>query len=279
MIRIGYHVSITQGIDLAFDRAKELGCTSMQVFLSNPRGWAVRKLTDEEIMRFREKHKRFDITPVFAHMTYLPNIASPNKFAYRKSIAALEFSLQRCELLGIKYLVTHLGSHLGKGKKVGFSNAVEAISRAWDASKGVMLLLENEAGQRNSIGSKIEDVAELFSRIRDEVDGVRVGLCLDTCHLFEAGYDIREESVIDGVFDKLKPADVHVIHLNDARYELGRALDRHANIGEGFICKKGFETFLNHNAVRGKPMIMETPDRGPRSDRQQIALVKSLIKG
>lgn len=278
MLRIGYHVSISGSMDLAFDRAAMIGCTAMQVFLSNPRGWGAKQLPAEEIAEFRAKGRNFGADQVFAHMAYLPNIASPNEFAYKKSTVALESSLRRCDLLGIRYLVTHLGSHLGEGKEVGISRAVEAIGQMEGIAKGVTLLLENEAGQRNSIGSTIEDLAELRSRIRDRTRGIDTGFCMDTCHLFEAGYDVGSRKVLSEVFDVIDMKDVRVIHLNDARYPLGRALDRHENIGRGYIGRSGFETFLNYPGIADKPMIMETPSRSLREDRQQIRLVEGLVR-
>ena len=278
MLRIGYHVSIAGRVDLAFDRAREIGCTAMQVFLSNPRGWGAKELATEEIDAFRSKSRDFGISPVLAHMTYLPNIASPNGFAYKKSLEALDFTLGRCRELGIKHLVTHLGSHLGKGNEVGFSRIVSAFSATSGAAKGVSILMENEAGQRNSVGSRLKDLSEIHGRVRDEVPDLDVGFCIDTCHLFEAGYDIRKAEVVGEVFDALGRANIRAIHLNDARYELGRGLDRHENIGEGHIGTAGFRAFLNYSGVKGLPMIMETPRRSPSRDIQQIRLVKRLIK-
>jgi deoxyribonuclease-4 len=278
MLRIGYHVSITGSMDLAFDRAKEIGCTAMQIFLSNPRGWSIKELGEEEIKSFREKGRSFGIAPVFAHMTYLPNIASPNPPAYAKSVDALKSALQRCGILDVRHLVMHLGSDLGRGKEAGFDRAVAAIKKVESYAKGTTLLLENEAGQRNSIGSKLDDLVELKKRISKQVGGVDVGFCLDTCHAFEAGYDIGKKEVASEIFDALGKENVHLIHLNDARYELGRGVDRHENIGFGFIGKEGFRVFLKHKAVIGKPLIMETPMRSFGTDREQIELVKSLIR-
>jgi deoxyribonuclease-4 len=278
MLRIGYHVSITGSMNLAFDRAREIGCTSMQIFLSNPRGWDVKELGEDEIRSFREKGRSFGISPVFAHMTYLPNIASPNQPAYTKSVNALKSALQRCSILDIRHLVMHLGSDLGRGKEAGFDRAVLAIKKIEGYAKRTALLLENEAGQRNSIGSKLDDLVELKKRISRQVSGVDLGFCLDTCHAFEAGYDISKKEVVSEIFDALGKENVRVIHLNDARYELGRGVDRHENIGFGFIGKEGFRTFLNHKAVIGKPLIMETPMRSFGTDREEIDLVKSLIK-
>ena len=278
MTDIGYHVSISGSIGLAFGRAAMIGCTAMQIFLGNPRGWGAKELTEKEIKDFRAKGRKFGASKVFAHMAYLPNIASPNELAYGKSVEALDFSLRRCNALGIRYLVTHLGSHLGQGKELGFRRAAEAIGRMEGVSGGVTLLLENEAGQRNSIGSRVEDLAELKARIRDRAPGVRLGFCMDTCHLFEAGYDIGSKEVLSEIFEVINSGDVRVIHLNDARYPLGRALDRHENIGLGCIGEAGFRTFLNYPVVAGKPLIMETPSRSLLEDRRQIRLVEGLIR-
>jgi deoxyribonuclease-4 len=278
MLRIGYHVSISGRIDLAFDRAREIGCAAMQVFLSNPRGWGIKILTNDEIAAFRSKSISFGVSAVLAHMTYLPNLASPNEFAYKKSLEALDFALDRCRTLGIRHLVTHLGSHLGKGREAGFARIISALRSSAGGAKGVSILLENEAGQRNSIGSHIEDLSELRARIVDEAPELDVGFCIDTCHLFEAGYDVRRNDVIGGVFDALGRRNIKAIHLNDARYDLGRGLDRHENIGEGYIGRKGFAEFLSFEFVRKLPIIMETPVRGPEIDRQQMALVERLAR-
>lgn len=276
MLRIGYHVSIQGGLDLAFDRAREIGCTAMQIFLSNPRGWSVKELGDDEIDAFRSKMKSFGIGPVFAHMPYLPNIASPNGFAYRKSVEALDSALKRCGVLGLRHLVIHLGSDLGKGKEVGFERAIGAVRKVKGSIGDVTLLLEDEAGQRNSIGSRLEDLVNLRARMEVEA-GIKVGFCLDTCHVFEAGYDIRKREVVSEIFGALGKENVQVIHLNDARFELGRGVDRHENIGMGFIGKEGFAALLSHKAARGKPLIMETPMRSDRTDRKEIELVRSLV--
>jgi deoxyribonuclease-4 len=209
-------------------------------------------------------------------MPYLPNIASPNDLVHGKSVDALGATLRRCRALGIRHLVTHLGSDLGKGKEVGFARAVKAVGGVRGRVGDVAILLENEAGQRNSIGSKLEDLVVLRDRMAKEA-GVGVGFCLDTCHVFEAGYDIRKKEVVSEIFDSLGSDNIKVIHLNDAKFELGRGLDRHENIGMGFIGKDGLRTFLNHKEVRGKPLIMETPMMEPGTGFDEMALVKSMI--
>ncbi len=276
MLRIGYHVSISGGLDQAFGRAREIGCTAMQIFLSNPRGWDLKELGKEEKESFISKINGPEISPVVVHMPYLPNIASPNDAVYGKSVDALDAALRRCGTLGIRHLVTHLGSDLGKGKEAGLARAVKAVAKVKESVGEVALLLENEAGQRNSIGSRLDDLVVLREMMDKE--GVGVGFCLDTCHVFEAGYDIRNTEAISEIFDTLGKENIRVIHLNDAKFDRGKGLDRHENIGRGFIGKEGIGTFLNHKAVRGKPLIMETPMMVPGNEFDEMALVKSLIK-
>jgi len=271
VLRIGYHVSISESIDLAFDRAKEAGCTAMQIFPSNPRGWEVKKLSDEEVANFRKKSKSFGIEPVFVHMPYLPNLASPDKLKYEKSIEALNDAAERCRLLGIKHIITHLGSHMGSGKSAGIERVAHAINSVKDAAD-VIVLMENEAGQKNSVGSELEDLAELYDRI-----DVKTGFCFDTCHAFAAGYDIAKISVLDQIASVLGLEKVVAIHMNDAKYELNSHLDRHENIGFGKIGIRGFGSFFKYRSISHKPVILETPRDGKISARAELGVAKEII--
>jgi deoxyribonuclease-4 len=273
MLRLGYHVSIANGISLAFDRAKQEGCTAMQIFLTNPRGWRISYIPEEEIAAFVEKSKSFDIKPVVAHMPYLPNLASPNKSTFSKSIDSLKANIYICNKLGIKYLVAHLGSHLGEGKEKGMKNLAEAISSVEDLLGNTMILLENEAGQRNSIGSSMEDLSE----IRRLVASKNVAFCLDTCHLFAAGYDLGNRKVLERIDREIGFKNVYLFHLNDAKYELGSCLDRHENIGLGCIGTKGFSEFFAYKGINSKPFIMETPEAG--SGVEEIKIATALASG
>ncbi len=266
MLRIGYHVSVAKSIDLAFDRAKEMGCTAMQLFVSNPRGWEVKGIPEQDAVAFVSKYRESDIDPVVAHMPYLPNLASAAELTYGKSMDSLRRTAESCSELGIKYLVTHLGSHLGKGREIGVKNVAEAINQA-GLSK-VKLLLENTAGHSNAIGSRLDELAEIY----DKTSGT-VGFCLDTCHLYAAGYDVAKGEVIDEIDEGIGFKNVHLFHLNDSKFGLGSHKDRHENIGKGFIGEDGFRKFLNFGKVRGKPLIMETPDPDPIAE---IALVRRL---
>ncbi len=274
MLRIGYHVSISGTIDQAFDRAREIGCSSMQIFPSNPRGWAAKELSDEEIGNFKAKSKSYGISPVFVHMPYLPNLASPKDDVYTKSKEALIDALDRCNTLGARYLIVHLGSHLGSGIEAGRERVAHAINAAEKRAGNVTVLLENEAGQKNSVGSKLDELIDIHNR----VDGRRVGFCLDTCHVFAAGYDIGKREVAKDVVDTLGIDRIHCVHLNDAKYPCGSGLDRHSDIGFGRIGRSGFEEFFRGTGLGEKPMIMETPlVETPRDAAGELALVERMV--
>ncbi len=272
MLKIGYHVSVAGGVSFAFDRAQELGCTCMQLFLSNPRGWEMKETEDAEVCAFRSKHNRTGIEPV-AHMPYLPNVASPRKSVYSRSVLALRETAERCELLGVRKLVAHMGSHLGEGKQEGMKRAAEAIAWACSKTEKVALLLENEAGQQNSMGSSVEDLLQLR-----ELSGIdNVGFCLDTCHLFAAGYDIRDPEVTDDIFRSIGLEHVGAVHMNDAKHGLGSHLDRHENIGFGHIGANGFKSFFCNDDIRSKPVVLETP--GMHAGARELALARKLVQG
>ncbi len=271
MLRIGYHVSISASLDLAFDRARDLGCTCMQLFLTNPRSWSTKALETGELERFTAKERSYGIRPVIAHMSYLPNPASPREEVYEKTKAAYLDAVYRCEALGVKYLVIHLGSHLGEGKEKGFERVREAVRLATSAAKNTYILMENEAGQRNSVGSDLDDLVGLYNSIGPK----NLGFCIDTCHIFAAGYDITKPEVIDDVLHTLDVSRIHVIHLNDSKYQCGSGLDRHENIGFGKIGRSGFETLLANEELRSKPMILETP--GEHSGEGELRLVRRIV--
>lgn len=273
MLKLGYHVSVAGGISLAFDRAQELGCDCMQLFVSNPRGWETRKPDAKDASSFRARRKGTGIEPI-AHMPYLPNLASPREEVYAKSRKALAETLEHCNLLGIRYLVMHLGSHLGEGIEKGRERVADTINEAEGRRGNVIMLLENEAGQRNSVGSRLEEL----TAIHDMVDGKGVGFCLDTCHVFAAGYDIRRRDAAKEVVDTLGADRIRCLHLNDAKYPLGSGLDRHADIGFGHIGRKGFETFFRATGLAGKPMIMETPLVETTKDaRGELLAVRKML--
>ncbi|MDP2796933.1 MAG: deoxyribonuclease IV [Methanoregula sp.] len=279
MVRVGVHVSIAGSLDLAVDRAKDAGCDVFQQFSRNPRGWAYKPLSDEDCDNYRAKIKATGIIPV-DHMPYLPNLASPKPEIYEKSVPALAAELDRCDKLGIPYLVTHLGHHLGDGIAGGRARVIRAINTAIDESdNSVMLLLENTAGEKNSVGSS-------FEHIRGIMDGLdapeRIGICFDTCHAFAAGYELRTD---EGIADTLAQFDEQVgirnlklVHLNDTKGDKGSGLDRHEHIGMGFIGEDGFRRILHHPSFKDLPLVCETPVDDRRDDRGNILAVRNLAR-
>ncbi|MCK9276919.1 MAG: deoxyribonuclease IV [Methanoculleus sp.] len=279
MVLVGCHVSIAGSIDLAVGRARELGCDTFQIFSRNPRGWKAKDLDQGTADAFRTAVSASGLGPVVDHMPYLPNPASPDDEIYDKSVAALTGELRRCDLLGIPYLVTHLGHHRGAGTEAGQERVVAAINRALtDAGEDdVMLLLENTAGEKNSVGSTFADL----SRIMDGIDAVeKIGICFDTCHAFAAGYDLRTAEGIEVAFvevdDLIGLRHLRVVHLNDSKGDLGGGLDRHEHVGLGSIGEEGFRHILRHPGVRSLPLICETPVDERRDDVGNIAKVREL---
>ncbi|MCS7095151.1 MAG: deoxyribonuclease IV [Thaumarchaeota archaeon] len=278
---LGAHVSISGSIAKSVERAQELGCTTFQIFTRNPRGWRYTKLKDEDVEVFRRRRSEAGYEVVVAHMPYLPNIASPVKESWERSVRSLIEELRRCDALGIEYLVCHLGSHLGKGVEVGTAQVVKAVDRALEeVDAKCQLLLENMAGQKGSVGSRFEEVKAILERLshRD-----KVGICLDTCHLYAAGYDVKSaaglEDTIAG-FDELIGLDaLKVLHLNDSKGGLGSRLDRHEHIGLGKIGKDGFKRIINHEKLRKLPMIIETPEDEHGDYSRDLKVLRSLYEG
>ncbi|MEM2593865.1 MAG: deoxyribonuclease IV [Candidatus Bathyarchaeia archaeon] len=276
-MRIGFHMSICGSIDRAVDRALEIGCNTLQIFTRNPRGWIARPLRNDEVEAFILKVERNDVRPVFSHMPYLPNLASPKNDVYAKSVEALIVEMDRCERLKVPYLVTHLGSHLGYGAKRGLERIVRAIDKAFSAVGGrVTLLLENTAGTRNSVGGRFEDLQYIIERTSYPD---RIGICFDTCHAFAAGYDLRTEEKIEEVIGKIESTvgfeRLKLVHLNDSRGGLNSHIDRHEHIGLGKIGEEGFRSILRSRFAR-LPLILETPRNGVRSDLDNLLKVKEI---
>ncbi|HSQ93207.1 MAG TPA: deoxyribonuclease IV [Methanoregula sp.] len=277
MVKVGVHVSIAGSLDLAVDRAQDAGCDVFQIFSRNPRGWGYKPLSDEDADLFRAKVKTTGIMPV-DHMPYLPNLASPKPEIYEKSVETLTAELGRCSRLGIPYLVTHLGHHLGDGMAGGRMRVVKAVSTALEAADNpVMLLLENTAGEKNSVGSSFEHLRAIMDELA--FPG-RIGVCFDTCHAFAAGYELRTD---EGLKETLAEFDeqvgiknLKVIHLNDTKGDRGSGLDRHEHIGMGFIGEDGFRRILHQHIFSSLPLICETPVDDRRDDRGNIETVRAL---
>lgn len=277
-MRIGAHVKLENGLVSAVEQAVETGCEAIQVFAGNPNAWTSTPIKAEVAEQFRNGITAAKIQPVVIHTAYLLNLASPDEGNYTKSTAALTDSILRADLIGAQYVVTHIGSHKGEGFSASIDRIWTAIRTALGSSNGnSMLLLENSAGSGNSIGSKLEEIAEILNGLKD-VDS-RLGICLDTAHLWGAGYDLSSEDEINSlisVVDDLIGLDrLKVIHLNDTLVELGSKKDRHENIGEGKIGVGGFNVIVNHPLLKDMVGIIETP-YAFGENRDDIELLKVL---
>jgi deoxyribonuclease-4 len=277
-MRIGFHVSISGGFSLAVQRAFELGCTCMQIFSRNPRGWVVKPLDKNDIAEFKRLREQWDIGPVFVHTNYLINLASPRPDLYERSVEHFVIDLERTEALGAEYLVTHLGSARSHSEEW----MIERVSSAFNMAMMLhtpktMILLENTAGEAGDIGYTLEQVQEVISRI---TDSSRIGICYDTCHGFAAGYDIRSPKGVDALAEKISSTvglkQLKGMHLNDCLKDFNSRVDRHWHIGEGKIGLDGFKILINHPIFKDIPKIMETPKETEEDDPRNMKVVRSL---
>ncbi len=276
-MQIGCHVSISGSIDKSVDNAVERNCSAFQIFTRSPRSWHAKDLTKEVIDAFKSKLKssKIDRFATCAHMPYLPNLATPKNDGFEKSVNTLISEVERCAQLGIPYLVTHLGSHLGTGEEAGIKKLVEGLTKAGQTKNDVIILLENTAGQKNSVGSDFKQLGEIFKQLKP---GKKFGVCLDTCHAFVAGYDLR---TADKVKETFKEFDKHVgienlkiLHLNDARGDIGCNLDRHYHLGLGGIGEEGITSVVKFANKKKIPIILETPIDDDRNDFQNVKIAK-----
>ncbi|HXY53994.1 MAG TPA: deoxyribonuclease IV [Nitrospirota bacterium] len=277
-MRIGFHVSISGGFSLAVRRAFELGCTCMQIFSRNPRGWTVKPLDKSDIAEFRRLREQWDIGPVFVHTNYLINLASPRPDLYEKSVEQFVIDLERTEALGAEYLVTHLGSASSRSEDWMIERVSSALNMAMRLHPPrATTLLENTAGESGDVGYTLEQVQEVISRL---TDSSRFGICYDTCHGFAAGYDIRSQKGIDALAEKIASTvglkRLKGMHLNDCLKDFNSHVDRHWHIGEGKIGLDGFKILLNHPIFKDIPKIMETPKETEEDDPRNMKVVRSL---
>ncbi len=277
---VGLHVSIAGSLESAFDRAAELGANTFQIFTRNPNQWKFKPIPDDVAGSFKERRKKSGIRRIVDHMPYLPNLASPDKATMKISRFSLDEEVKRCDELGIDYLVVHLGSHLGKGIAVGINNVADACNGALSESGGkTSILLENMAGQSHSVGSRFEELRAILDKVKVNE---RVGVCVDSCHAFASGFDLRDKAAVEhtmGLFGEIVGFDrLKVVHLNDSKGTLGSRLDRHENIGRGKIGRKGIRDFLHYPGVSERPLIMETPYDEIKTMEKSIKLVRTLLR-
>jgi len=276
---LGVHVSTEGKIYEALERARVLGCNTMQIFSRNPQRWRDNFIEPRDIEEFNRRQDKFKIRPFFIHIPYLINLASPNPRLYEASIEAYIEDILEAEVLGADYIVTHMGSHKETSEEAGMERLIQALNRILERTKNIRvgILLENTTGSGSWLGYK-------FSHQRKIIQGVkqksRVGLCLDTAHAYLAGYDISKKDGLEqllGEIDKLVGLNrIKLIHLNDALDKLGSKHDRHEHIGKGHIGLAGMARIINHPLLRNLAFILETPKDSLDADRMNLAVVKGL---
>ncbi len=282
MLEFGAHMSISGGCYLAIDRAAAFGMTACQIFTKNERQWAAKPLDPGVVERFKEQRAATGIGHVVAHDSYLINMASPDDAMWEKSRLAFREELDRCDALDVPYLVTHPGAHVGSGEEAGIGRVAEGINRIHDERPDgrALILLETTAGQGSALGRTFEELAAIINAVEDKK---RMGVCFDTCHVFAAGYDLRDPDTYAATmdaFDRVIGLErLRVFHLNDSRKGLGSRVDRHAAIGEGELGLEAFRSIVNDPRFTGLPGVLET-DKGPdgEEDRRNLATLRGLVK-
>jgi len=280
MVKLGCHVSISKSVDLAFDRAKDKGCDVFQVFVKNPRGWTAKILSEEEISKFKNNQSTKKIYPNFAHISYLPNLASQNSEIYKKSIDCFSIEIERCKILEIPYFVVHGGSYKGGTLEQGLTTYVQSILKGIETSEGkVTILIENSSGEKNSLTSSFKNIGKIMTEINDSH---AVQVCFDTCHGFGSGYDLRNSKAVQNtkeiIEDNIGLTNIALVHANDSLGELNSFRDRHEHIGLGNIGEEGFRTLINDKDFNQIPWILETPIDERRNDIGNLTYLRSLIK-
>jgi deoxyribonuclease IV len=281
-LKIGIHTSTSGGVETSVERAYRLGCNTLQIFSSSPRTWRPTELAPKQCETVQDLREKYDIGPMVIHTSYLVNLCSKTMAFLAQSIVAFRAEVDRALSLGAEYLVLHPGSFRGGSREEGLSCASNSIAKAIEAfdfaGKDFKILIENTAGAEYSLGGSLEQVAELVHRLKKVAP---VGVCLDTCHLHVAGYDVTTH---DGFEDTLLRIDrtigldnVLVWHCNDAKAERGSKLDRHQHIGQGKIGIDPFRWLLNDERTEHAAFIAETPIDEPFDDQKNVNALKSVV--
>ncbi len=282
---LGVHLSVSGGLENAFAAGKDIGCDCLQIFVKNQRQWAAPPLSDKQVLAYQAAARDTRLAPVVAHASYLLNLASPAAANRKRSVAAMLDELARCETLGVSGLIFHPGAHMKDGPAKG----IQRIARCLDevhrrrGAATTRILLETTAGQGTAIGYRFEELADILAGCRNTD---HLGICLDTCHLFAAGYDFRTlagyETMVSQMESTFGIDRVCCIHTNDSKRECGSRVDRHEHIGKGKIGKAGFAHFVNDKRWASTPMILETPKgkdgRGTNLDKVNLKRLRSLVR-
>jgi deoxyribonuclease-4 len=274
--RLGVHTSIAGGLHLSIVRAHGLGCTVAQIFSHNPRSWKTAAISRDEIFLLRSLRNELDVSPLFIHASYLINIASASRELAAKSMSLLKEEMERADIMGAEYVVLHPGSaHDGGGRRRA-GKIIKRVLQAGTYRAG--LLIENTSGKRGDIAPRVTDMAEIM----EAAGGLTRGVCIDTCHAFAAGYDLRKRKGLEGLSDELKKhigrEGVLLIHLNDSKKAMGSGADRHEHIGEGEIGARALGALLRHPTFGNVPVILETPKHRSDDDRRNLRKVRALLR-
>ncbi len=280
----GAHTSISGGLHNAISAATALNCDTVQLFTKNANQWNAKPLTDDDVRTFRRALADSKLKFPTAHDSYLINIASPDDVAYKRSIAAFIHELERAEALGLSYLVMHPGAHTGSGEEAGLKRAIAAFDAIHKSCAGfkTMVLLETTAGQGTTLGYRFEHLAAIRTGVKQPE---RLGVCLDTCHIFAAGYAIGTEEEFEETFGRFKKtiglANLKLFHMNDSVKPFDSRVDRHAAIGQGAIGLEPFRRLVNDSRFKNLPMILETPkenDEGEPMDPVNLGILRGLVR-
>ncbi len=275
MMTVGFHLSISGDICNAPMGAAASGYSALQLFVSSTRSWKSTKISGDAARRFKAASKGIAL---FAHIPYLCNPSSPNLDVRDKSKSMMLDNMKSCAILGVPHLVIHIGSHLGKGVQYGIGNTAQMVRSVIDTTEGVEILLENSAGYKNSVGSRFDEIGSILNAI----DSKRAGVCLDTCHAFAAGNDMRSEEGVGAMADEIEEhigiRRVKLIHLNDSKYDIKSGLDRHFHIGKGYIGMGGFENFFKNKAFRSGNFVMETPINNMGDNNTNMAAFSTIMQ-
>jgi deoxyribonuclease-4 len=277
---IGAHQSIAGGVHTAFERARIAGCVALQLFVKNNTQWNGKPLTDADIANYKTAASESSVGPVVAHGSYLINLCAKDPVTLKKSRDAFLDELQRCEKLGIPYYNFHPGAHVGTGEQDGIKRIVESLNWIHERTRGYATLsvLETTAGQGTCLGHRFEHLQEIIGRVDD---AKRMAVCIDTCHIFAAGYDISNEA---GYEKTMKEFDAIIglhrlvaIHANDSKKPLGSRVDRHEHIGKGAIGNEGFRLIMQDERLHHIPKILETPKgEDLKEDKINLAVLRKL---
>jgi len=271
-MKLGFHNSIEGGLHRAVEEAVQLGTECLQIFLHSPRSWSLKPVSEYDKELFKEKVTRYSICPVFAHASYLINLASSEKKLWHASVNLLIRELKMAEELGIKGVVVHPGRTKGAPAKEAKKRVKEALQKISSEIGLQQLIIENTAGQHGELGSSIEELLEITQGFERQL----LGVCLDTAHAFSSGIDITEESVLKTIINSID-IPIVVVHLNDSKVSFGSRIDRHEHIGKGHIGVEGFKSILKVLKETSLPLIMETPKKLPTDDIMNLLTVRNLL--